>query len=61
MPFYSREAAKEKAREKEHEDRRDEWITCPECGSGDAVIVNWSYDAFAACPECGFHTEIYSE
>lgn len=53
--------AQERAQEKDHEDARDEWVVCPECGSADAVVITLYYDAHAACPDCGASREIYAE
>lgn len=54
--------AQERAREKDtDEDERDDWLSCPECGSDDAALVSFSYDAHAACPECGASVVLYAE
>lgn len=58
---YKRDWVKEEASAKDYADPRDDWLSCPECGSANAVVISGGYDAVAGCPECGNNTIIYEE
>lgn len=49
------------AQDKTHDDARDEWLVCPECGSDQAVVVSIRYGLTAACPACGATLRLYGE
>ena len=46
-------------------DTPSDWIVCPECGSDEAVIIDWrpDNDTTLGCPDCGAreYAEYYDE
>lgn len=44
---------KDLARRKSDDDSRDRWIDCPECESGNAVVISENYQTYTVCPDCG--------